>query len=47
MSNNDQHSADALRNGWNPKIETLDQWRARRSAIWKAERDRVLRTGDY
>ena len=53
MSNNDQHkddadwSANALANGWNPKVETLEQWRERRRAIWRAERDRVLRTGDY
>jgi hypothetical protein len=37
----------ALKNGWDPERETLEQWRERRRAVWRAERDRVLRTGDY
>lgn len=43
----EQHKADALRNGWNPKKESLTAWRARRSTTWKAERDRTLRSGRY
>lgn len=32
----------AMLNGWRPERETLEAWRARRSAVWRRERDRVL-----
>lgn len=46
----DDDGADALGNEvnpWNPERESLEDWRSRRRAAWRRERDRVLITGDY
>jgi hypothetical protein len=40
-------NSDALENGWKPARESLEAWRERRRAVWRAERDRTLVTGRY